>query len=112
MECDNYTPDERRRLVGDPVDVVSGANTYRVVDFRLPGPLPLEWRRYYNSTQNDRLRRLGWGHTHEFDRRLHVDADGLRYVGPDGEPIGFPPLGADGEEFVRAGFVLRRQTAR
>ena len=41
------------RFVGDPIDVVTGANIDVTVDFRLRGPLPpLRWRRYYNSARN------------------------------------------------------------
>ena len=37
------------RLVGDPVDVVTGANTSRTIDFRLAGPITFEWWCVYDS---------------------------------------------------------------
>ena len=57
--------------------------------------------------QNTVLRPLGWGHSHEFDRTLVKDLDGLSYIGPSGEPIGFAPL-EDGEEEARSGYLLRK----
>ena len=100
------------RLVGHPVDVVSGANLDWNRDFQLDGPLPLDWIRYYDSSKNRHLGALGWGHTHEYDRRLEFDADGLRYAFPVGQTVGFPPLTADGAETAQQGLVLRRVNAR
>ena len=98
-------------LVGDPVNVVTGANTDWNRDFQLMGPLPLDWMRYYDSSQNWLPCPLGWGHTHGYDRYLQFDVDGVRYVTPVGKALGFPPLLRDGEEFARGGVVLRRVAA-
>src|ERR1700736_2681579 len=98
-----------RRLVGDPVDVVTGANTDLTVDFRLHGPLPLRWRRYYNSTRNTAACSLGWGQTHDYDRSVTYDLDGLHYTDPFGSVVTFPPLEV-GEHTINAGFLLRRRT--
>src|SRR5262249_22108451 len=43
---------------------------------------------------------------------LEFDVDGLRYITPVGKAVGFPPLPRDGDEFARAGVVLRRVEAR
>jgi RHS repeat-associated protein len=99
------------RLVGDPVDVVSGANTDITIDFRLRGPLPLYWRRYYNSARNTVACPLGWGHTHDFDQTLTYDLDGLHYTDPSGSEFPFPPLTV-GEQAATAGILLSRVTAR
>jgi len=107
MEPHRLSGRGNRRLVGDPIDVVTGANTDVTWDFELPGPIRLRWRRYYNSAQNTVLRPLGWGHSHEFDRTLVKDLDGLSYIGPSGEPIGFPPL-EDGDAEARNGYLLRK----
>src|SRR5262249_34187839 len=98
------------RLVGDPIDVVTGANTDLTVDFRLHGPLPLRWRRHYNSARNKITTPLGWGHTHDYDRTLTQDLDGVRYVEPDGNVVAFPHLDVD-ENAASGGFLLRRRTA-
>jgi hypothetical protein len=96
--------------VGDPIDVVTGANTDLVVDFQLPGPIPLYWQRYYNSARNTVLCPLGWGHSHECDRTLCRDLDGLRYTDPFGTDVEFPPLEIE-EEAAHGGFLLRRVAA-
>lgn len=100
------------RLVGDPVDVVSGANTDTTCDFELSGSIPLYWNRYYNSNHNAWQRPLGWGHTHEYDRRLQFDLDGLRYTAPAGSETPFPPLEEDGDNAASGGLVLIRDSAR
>lgn len=99
------------RLVGDPVDVVTGRNVERTLDFRLTGPLPLEFFRHYDSSRHTRLLSLGWGHAHELARTLRFDVDGLLYEGPLGDQVGFAPLLRDGEEAPAAGWRLRRRSA-
>jgi RHS repeat-associated protein len=94
-------------LVGDPIDVVTGANIDRAGDFELPGPISLCWWRYYDSAQNRVPRSLGWGHSHEYDRLLRLDLDGLQYIDPGGEAVGFPSL-EEGEEAAQNGLLLRR----
>lgn len=78
------------RFVGDPIDVVTGANTDVITDIRRRGPIPFEWKRYYNSARSKTKCPLGWGHSHHFDRRLIRDLDGLRYQDPHGNSIAFP----------------------
>src|SRR5262245_5713295 len=112
MESCQRIPGLAGRTVGDPVDVVSGANLDWNRDFRLIGPLPLEWCRHYDSSQSTRLGALGWGRTHDYDRYLQCDVDGIRYVTPVGKVIDFPALAEDGDEAAQAGVVLRRVTAR
>ena len=96
------------RLVGDPVDVVTGRVTERTLCFRLIGPLFLELYRHYNSGHNTLQRGLGFGHTHSYDHRLSFDADGLLLEEPIGRRIGFPALRADGEMHAVRGATLQR----
>ena len=96
------------RLVGDPVDVVTGANTERTLDFRLVGPLEFKWLRYYDSSKAAHPLALGFGHTHHFDRKLRFDVDGISYIAPVGWRVGFAPLVEDGAESRKSGLVLRR----
>jgi RHS repeat-associated protein len=98
-------------LVGDPVNVITGANVDRALDFQLTGPTPLLWVRNYDSSKNQCHYSLGWGHAHEYDRWLQFDLDGIRYIGPVGKTVGFPPLRRDGSRSARGGFVLHRVTS-
>lgn len=94
------------RFVGDPIDVVTGANTDVMTDLAQPGPIPFRWTRYYNSARAKTLCSLGWGHAHHFDRVLIRDVDGLRYQDPLGGAVGF-----DDPAYVGAaasGMVLTR----
>src|SRR4249920_2072134 len=77
------------RFVGDPIDVVTGANTDVITDLRQRGPLPLRWTRYYNSARSNVHCSLGWGHAHYFDRVLIRDLEGMRYQDPMGAAVGF-----------------------
>jgi RHS repeat-associated protein len=92
--------------------VVTGASVDVQRDFQLIGPLPFHWRRYYDSSKNQFLGALGWGHTHEYDRALRFDSDGVRYVHPVGQEVGFPPLTEDGETCARMGVTLERVSAQ
>jgi RHS repeat-associated protein len=96
------------RLVGDPVDVITGANTDVQRDLVVEGPLPLVWRRYYNSARAPKEYSLGWGHDHEFHRTLRFDVDGMRYEGPGGRMIAFPALLGIGDRAAAGGYTLRR----
>src|SRR5262245_17159052 len=98
--------------VGDPVDVVTGANLFRQTDFVLAGPLPLPWYRWYDSSRNWVPAGLGWGHAHDYERRLVFDLDGSRLVGPTGDQGVFPALERDGERFATGGYWLGRVNAR
>jgi RHS repeat-associated protein len=94
--------------VGDPVSVVTGASTDVSLDFTIPGRPPFWWNRYYDSSRHMVWLPLGWGHTHEYDRTLRVDLDGMRYESPGREPVPFPYLAEDGDEAVTNGLVLTR----
>lgn len=107
MEQEFFSCQMSRRLVGDPVDVVTGANTDFKVDFRLDGPLPLSWRRYYNSANNTMSLPLGWGQMPDFGQTLTYDLEGLRYTDPLGSVVAFPLLEI-GECDANSGLLLRR----
>src|SRR5262245_35551705 len=95
------------RFVGDPIDVVTGANTDVITDVRRRGPIPFAWKRYYNSARAATLCSLGWGHSHHFDRRLIRDLDGVRYQDPQGNSVPFSDIAIRGREAM-GGLVLRR----
>jgi RHS repeat-associated protein len=96
------------QLVGDPVDTYSGAVVERQRDVRLAGPLPLEWWRVYNSQYCDKVFALGRGQSHEFASVLKFDLDGIRFEGPLGQPVWFPPLVKNGQSVSNAGKRLSR----
>lgn len=95
---------------GDPVDVITGeVFTLPVTDLLLPGPLPLDLARRYNSRASEHDIGLGFGWSHTFGwevlvRRRHVivrDADG----GEIEFPLGNPGADVPGPR----GWVLRRE---
>lgn len=98
------------RWVGDPVDVVTGALADAAAEFTLPlgssaDSGEIAWRRYY-CTLPLALGRLGWGHTHEYDRTLRAVVDGWLYAQPDGDTVLFPFV-PTGESSESVGYVLR-----
>lgn len=104
-------PSQKRpicRSVGDPIDVVTGANFFELLDFRLVGPLPLLWKRCYTTQYIDQRLALGWGHTHGFDHTLTFDLEGICYRNSMQETVGFPPLESDGDSAAADGLVLEK----
>jgi len=108
MTCTRHAGLRSLRSVGDPIDVVSGANFYEALDAKLTAPLPFEWWRHYSSARSDQLGPLGWGHTHEYDRSLVFDIDGITYCGPGGDWVMFPIPVQDGETVSGSGLILVR----
>ncbi|QDV26400.1 RHS repeat-associated core domain-containing protein [Aureliella helgolandensis] len=96
------------RLVGDPVDTMTGAVVEAQRDFRLAGHLPLQWWRHYDSSRVDQKFSLGWGQSHDFDCWLRFDQDGMRYEAPLGQSTHFPPLLEDGQRVAAQGMTLTR----
>ena len=95
------------RLVGDPIDVVTGANVDRVGDLYLAGPFPLDFNRYYNSANCEKQLGLGWGHSHELEHQLVFNLDGIEYQMPSGNSVQFPMLDVDDIASV-GGFLVKR----
>jgi RHS repeat-associated protein len=89
--------------------VVTGVQSDASFDFRLPGPLPIAWNRFYSSARHLEPLPLGFGHTHQYDHLLTLDLDGASYRGPTGEVVPFPDVSVGGS-FARAGVVLSRRT--
>jgi RHS repeat-associated protein len=103
MKCHPDSP----RLVGDPIDVITGASSDRALDFELRGPPPLRFFRHYDSRRAGEDRGMGPGHRHTLDERLLVDVDGLRHEAPDGQVREFPFLEV-GQRLLVAGCLLSR----
>jgi RHS repeat-associated protein len=95
-------------LVGDPVDVITGAQFDVALDFQIAWPFPFEWRRFYSTARVGKLLPLGWGHTHSYDHRLKFDANGLLYVDPTGARHGFNYPSATNPLSASATGTLRR----
>jgi RHS repeat-associated protein len=101
-----------RVLVGDPVDVVSGAQFDVALDFRIAWPFPFEWKRFYDTARVAEPLALGWGHTHSYDHRLRFDVNGLLYVDPSGAEHGFAYPVEDGASERTPRGTLTRIDAR
>src|SRR5262249_25427485 len=94
-------------VVGDPVDVVTRAVIDASPDSVQRGPIPLRLMGYYNSARYKVLGSRGWGHSHNFDCRLHRDLDGLRYEDPLGGTVGFQDLAISASD-ASGGMLLTR----
>jgi RHS repeat-associated protein len=107
MNADSCFGDDPR-LVGDPVNTLTGAVVDRTLDFRLTGPLELRWYRHYDSSQSHRRFSLGNGCAHEYDRSLSFTSDGMLYEEPVGRAYAFPPLTENGQNCRLHGLTLKR----
>ncbi|MCA9579182.1 MAG: hypothetical protein KC668_27320, partial [Myxococcales bacterium] len=90
------------------MDVITGEVRDKAIEFQLSGPARFEWRRYYGTLDVNAQRGNGWGHRHEFDRRLRFDLDGVRYEQPAASVIEFGHLEHVGDRDTRQGHVLER----
>jgi RHS repeat-associated protein len=106
-----------RSMIGYPVNPATGGKVLDGdidTDFVLPGPLPIEWRRFYNShdARADMPLGRGWGLPYTVDLRLVHAPDGtpgLVFSDHQGRPIDLPLLEPGHALFNTAeGFTLAR----
>ena len=95
-----------------PVIIATGEKSLDQLDFQLPGPIELEWRRQYRSgdARNDGWFGQGW--THSLATELWVENDVLRYWAEQGREVVLPAI-AVGQEHFQAyeQFTLTRPAA-
>lgn len=82
----------------EPVDLVQGIVVYDGCDFELPGPIPLQWERSWNS-DSDHQGPLGQGTHFSYDLRLLevVEEDTIALLMGDGRSTTFEFLQYPGE---------------
>ena len=97
-----------RHLVGDPVDVVTGANTDEATDFLFDGPFPVRFSRFYDSRWYCDDRGLGVGHRHGFEHWLSFDLDGVTYRRPNGTECHFRHFAYNGQRQASGGCWLEK----
>ncbi|MCH8503822.1 MAG: DUF6531 domain-containing protein, partial [Ectothiorhodospiraceae bacterium] len=74
---------------GCPISMVTGEELLGQVDFEVPGPLPLVWRRFYRSGDN-RDRGLGHGWSYPGSERLHIGGEHILFEDGEGHQIPLP----------------------
>nr|WP_230681585.1 DUF6531 domain-containing protein [Paracidovorax cattleyae] len=72
-----------------PVIFATGAKILAETDFDLPGPLPLEWRRFYRSSDR-RPGWLGWGWSTPLSIELTLAYDAVHYYDARAASCGCP----------------------
>jgi RHS repeat-associated protein len=95
-----------------PVIIATGEKSLDQLDFQLPGPIELEWRRQYRSGD---VRSDGWfgqGWAHPLATELWVEDDALHYWDEQGREVVLPAI-AQGQEHFQAyeRFTLTRPGA-
>jgi len=101
-------------VTGHPVDVATGKLFTDVVDFELPGPIPLAFERDWYSCDSF-AGPLGSGWHHNLDMALAEVDGGVAIRMPDGRGIGFSPLRAGQREYnrqLRSRDPVRQRRAR
>ncbi len=106
------TATTRRTKSSHPVIIATGEKSLDELDFELPGPIELEWRRQYRSGD---ARSDGWfgkGWTHSLATELWLEDDVLRYWDEQGRELLLPAI-AEGQEHFQAyeQFTLTRPGA-
>jgi|GEM_PF-1947735 len=102
-------PPEYAHLVGDPVDVATGAVVTRQVDDHSP-KYDLAFERHYTSRHADRESVLGWGWSHVFEQSVWLEV-GRVVLSDAGRQIEFDTFDLM-DQVARAGDVLRDATGR
>ncbi len=84
----------------EPVDLITGRMVYEGLDFELPGVLPVRWERNWYSDSGYEGP-MGHGMHHSYDLTLEVDTKNvvILLILPDGRPVGFPYIIAEGDHF-------------
>jgi RHS repeat-associated protein len=96
----NRVPTAICAITGHPVDVASGKLFTDFVDFQLPGPIPLVWKRtWYSTSIYDGP--LGHGWHHPYDMEMIADRRVVAVRLPDGRSVAFPALDVGEESFQR-----------
>ena len=95
-----------------PVIIATGEKSLDQLDFQLPGPIELEWRRQYRSGDARSDGWFGQGWTHALATELWVEDDVLRYWDEQGREVVLPAI-AVGQEHFQAyeQFTLTRPAA-
>ena len=96
----------------NPVIIATGEKSLDELDFELPGPIELKWRRQYRSgdARNDGWFGQGW--THALATELWIEDDVLRYWDEQGREIPLPVIDVGQEHFqAYEQFTLTRPSA-
>ncbi len=94
--------------VGEPVDVVTGANVDSFFDWQHPQYPHFTWRRFYSSNQASEAGVLGRGFRHVFQVELAITEEGFTYRDAEGDVIEFGPIENDSQATVNSGMRLTR----
>ncbi|MES2742634.1 MAG: DUF6531 domain-containing protein [Pseudomonadota bacterium] len=88
-----------RTTMGHPVNVITGGKILREApDFTLPGPLPLQWARFYSSHDRREHGLFGPGWSVPYEVALELERDGagqllaIHYDDAQGRRISFPAV--------------------
>lgn len=95
-----------------PVVIATGEKSLDQLDFQLPGPIELDWRRQYRSGDARRDGWFGQGWAHPLATELWVEDDVLRYWDEQGREVALPAI-AVGQAHFQAyeQFTLTRPSA-
>lgn len=89
-------------LKGEPVDAVTGIVYNEIIDFELPGTIPIVWeRRYYSDSR--RTGSLGFGVSLNYETEIVVSnqTDEITLFMPDGRAVVFEDNNIEGIQFNR-----------
>ena len=106
----DLAPAEYEVLVGDPVNVVTGAVISEHTDFEQPSPA-LRFHRRYDSLRSDRCSSLGYGWSHELDQQIYLEVGRVVFRDGDGREKEFSTIGLTGQ-VARPGDSLEDATGR
>jgi RHS repeat-associated protein len=93
--ANQQTPEtDKVETCGDPVSMCTGEEILELTDFELAGPLPMQWRRTYRSSQSHQNIGFGYGWRSNFNLYIDSQTDNagtmaLRLVNEEGRQLHF-----------------------
>ena len=84
--------------VGNPINPATGNKLQHEDDIIKSRYFGLEFSRYYNS-QSPVLGVIGYGWTHEYERKLDIDAGKIKAIRDDGKILSFTPVSGQSNAF-------------
>lgn len=110
------SPDSSQvEFCGDPVSMCTGEEMLQLHDFELPGPLPLQFKRTYRSSQSNEDVGLGFGWRSNFHLQIlattnSADEPQLELHDDEGRRLPFTPVAAGHTSYqLSEGLALRHE---
>ncbi|WP_119394303.1 RHS repeat-associated core domain-containing protein [Salinibius halmophilus] len=71
---------DNAECAGEPINMATGEELYKTIDFKVPGVVPINFVRQYRTTLCGKRSSLGFGWSHSFSEYFVAQGEGLEFV--------------------------------